>query len=69
MSLKLSFNDLHAKSVCLMLLSSKYDESDGIKTFVVYSSYITLPINIFKQKKNKNVNLCYGLYRRKSVTF
>ena len=50
-----------------MLLSSKNDESDGIKTFVVYSSYITLAINIFKQ--NKHVNLCYCLYRRKSVTF
>ena len=45
-----------------MLLSSKNDESDGIKTFEVYFSYITLAN---KQK----VNLCYGLYRRKSVTF
>ena len=50
-----------------MLLSSKNDESDGIKTFEVYSSYIKLASNIFKQ--TKNVNLCYGLYRRKSVTF
>ena len=50
-----------------MLLSSKNDESDGIKTFEVYSSYIMLASNIFKQ--TKNVNLCYGLYRRKSVTF
>ena len=48
---KLNFNDLSAKSVCLMLLSSKNDESDGIKTFVVYSSYITLAINIFTQTK------------------
>ena len=40
---------LPAKSVCLMLLSSKIDESGGIKTFEVYSSYITLVINIFKQ--------------------
>ena len=28
-----------------MLLSSKNDESDGIKTFEVYSSYITLASN------------------------
>ena len=34
-----------------MLLSSKNDESDGIKTFGVYSSYITLASNIFKQTK------------------
>ena len=50
-----------------MLLSSKNYESDGIETFEVYSSYITLDSNIFKQ--TKNVNLCYGLYRRKSVIF
>ena len=34
-----------------MLLSSKNDESDGIKTFEVYSSYITLASNISKQIK------------------
>ena len=34
-----------------MLLSSKNDESDGIKTFEVYFSYITLASNIFKQTK------------------
>ena len=34
-----------------MLLSSKNDESDGIKTFKVYSSYITIASNIFKQTK------------------
>ena len=50
-SLKLNFNDQPAKRVCLMLLSSKSNESDGIKTFVVYSSYITLASNIFKQTK------------------
>ena len=32
-----------------MLLSSNNDESDGIKTFGVYFSYITLASNIFKQ--------------------
>ena len=32
-----------------MLLSSKNDESDG--TFEVYSSYVTLASNIFKQTK------------------
>ena len=32
-----------------MLLSSKNDESDGNKTFEVYSSYITVARNIFKQ--------------------
>ena len=34
-----------------MLLSSKNDVSDGIKTFEVYSSYITLASNIFNQTK------------------
>ena len=34
-----------------MLLSSKNDESDGNKTFEVYSSYITVASNIFKQRK------------------
>ena len=34
-----------------MLLSSKKDQSDGIKTFEVYSSYITLANNIFIQTK------------------
>ena len=36
-----------------MLLSSKNDESDGIKTFEVHSSYITLASNsaFFKKKK------------------
>ena len=34
-----------------MLLSSKNDESDGIKTFEVYSSYITLASKIFKKIK------------------
>ena len=32
-----------------MLLSSKHDESDGNKTFEVYSSYITVASYIFKQ--------------------
>ena len=35
-----------------MLLSSKIDESAGNKTFEVYSSCITVAINIFKQNKN-----------------
>ena len=39
------------KSVCLVLLSSKNDESDGNTTFEVYSSYITVASNIFKQTK------------------
>ena len=53
-----------------MLLSSKNDVSDGNKTFKVYSSYITVASNIFKQTKTLIVMaLCYGLYRRKSVTF
>ena len=34
-----------------MLLSSKNDESDGNKTFEVYSSYITEASKIFKQTK------------------
>ena len=34
-----------------MLLSSKSDESDGNKTFEVYSSYIMVASNSFKQTK------------------
>ena len=34
-----------------MLLSNKNDESDAIKTFEVYSSYIIPASNIFKQTK------------------
>ena len=34
-----------------MLLSRKNYESDGNKTFEVYSSYITVASNIFKQTK------------------
>ena len=34
-----------------MLLSSKNEDSDGNKTFEVYYYYITVPSNIFKQKK------------------
>ena len=34
-----------------MLLSSKNDDSDQNKTFEVYSSYITVASNIFKQTK------------------
>ena len=34
-----------------MLLSSNNDESDGNKTFEVYSSYITVASNIFEQTK------------------
>ena len=49
-----------------MLLSSKNDETDGNKTFQVFSSYITTASNIFKKLIRA---LCYGLYRRKSVTF
>ena len=49
--LKLNFNDLPATSVCLKLLSSKNDESDGNETFKVYYSYITVASNIFKRTK------------------
>ena len=48
-----------------MLLSSKNDESDGNKTFKVYSSYITVASNIFKQTKT----LTDKGYSRKSMTF
>ena len=34
-----------------MMLSSKNDESDGIKTFEVHFSYIMLASNIFKQTR------------------
>ena len=34
-----------------MLLSSKNNKSDGNKTFEVYSSYITVVSNIFRQTK------------------
>ena len=50
-----------------MLLSSKNDESDGIKTFEVYSSYITLASNIFKQTETL---ICVMVYIvENSVTF
>ena len=42
-----------------MLLSSKNDESDGIKTFEAYSSYIILASNIFKQTK---MLICFMVY-------
>ena len=42
-----------------MLLSSKNDESDGIKTFEVYSSYIWLASNIFKQTKTISCVMVY----------
>ena len=35
-----------------MLLSSTNEEFDGNKTFEVYSSYITVARNIFKQIKS-----------------
>ena len=34
-----------------MVVSSKNDESDGNKTFEVYSSHILVASNIFKQTK------------------
>ena len=37
--------------LCLMLLSTENDESDGNKTFAVYSSNIKVASNIFKQTK------------------
>ena len=37
--------------VFVLLLSSKNDESDGIKTFEVYSSYIMIASKILKQTK------------------
>ena len=42
-----------------MLLSSKNDDIDGIKTFEVYSSYITLASNLFKQTKTLICVLVY----------
>ena len=39
------------KMFVLMLLSSENDESDGDKPFEVYSSYIMVASNIFKQTK------------------
>ena len=53
-----------------MLLSSKNDESDGNKIFEVYSSYITVASNIFKQTKtiiDKGSVLWF--ISQKSVTF
>ena len=49
-----------------MLLSSKNDESEGIKTFEVYSSFITLASNIFKQTKTL---ICVMVYIEENVTF
>ena len=50
-----------------MLLSSKNDESDGNKTFEVYSSYFMVASNIFKQTKtltNKGSVLWLTLYKK-----
>ena len=44
-----------------MLLSSKNNKSNGIKTFEVYSSYITLANNIFKQTKTLICGMGYIL--------
>ena len=52
-----------------MLLSSKNDESDVNTTFELYSSYITVASNIFKQNRLLIRALCFGLYLRKSVIF
>ena len=51
-----------------MLLSSKNDEYDGIKTFEVYSSDMYIMYSQYYLQTNKNINLCYGIYCRKSVT-
>ena len=56
--------------VFVMLLSSKNDESDGIKVFGVYSSYITVASNIFKQTKTLiDKGSVLWLISLKSVTF
>ena len=47
-----------------MLLSSKNDEFDGIKTFEVYSFYITLASNILKQTKTL---ICVMVYTEEKV--
>ena len=47
-----------------MLLSSQNDESDGIKNFEVYSSYITLASYIFKQTKTL---ICVMVYIAEKV--
>ena len=49
-----------------MLLRSINDKSDGIKTFEVYSSYITLASNSFKQTKTL---ICVMVYIVYCVTF
>ena len=50
-----------------MLMSSKNDESDGIKTFEAHSSYVTLVSYIFKQTKTL---ICVMVYIvEKIVTF
>ena len=59
-------------NVCLMVLSSKNDESDGNKTFEVYSSYILVASNIFKQTKtliDKGSVLWFILYVEKVWLF
>ena len=51
-----------------MLLSRKNDESDGNKTFEVYSSNIIVASNILNKQKRLLIRaMCYGLFRRKSV--
>ena len=44
-----------------MFLSSENDESDGIKTFEIYSPYIKLASNIFKQTKTLICVMVYVL--------
>ena len=39
----------------------KKDEFDGIKTFEVYSSYITLASNVFKQTKTLICVMVYNV--------
>ena len=52
-----------------MLLSIQNDESDGIKTFDVYSSYITLASNIFKQTKTLICVMVYIEEKIENVNF
>ena len=49
-----------------MLLSCKNDESNGIKTFGVYASYIMLVSSIFKQTKTL---ICVMVYIVEKVWF
>ena len=64
--LKAEIQLLNCLKCLFMLLNRKNDKSDEIITFEVYSSYITLASNIFKQTKTL---ICVMVYIVEKVCF